>query len=244
VPSIVRQPEGEVVLTLGLGWRDLPLGQLLRDRFGTRVLIENDRNLAALGEWSVESGNAIDSLVSLAIAPGAGAGIIINGRLLRGRSNASGELSWFLEDPRLTGRQFARLGDKDHLRFAGISPAIIERLQAAARDYAAGRLTLEALATAQPTGPLGEIRDLIDFATMGVASIASLLNPDLVVLTGGIARGGELVLDAMRAQLRDSLFDPPDLRMTRLGAQDIVLGAIHALLEDHVTSPARGVAVA
>ena len=58
VPSIVKQPVGEVVLTLGLGWRDFPLRQLLSEKFDVPVFVENGRNLAAVGEWGFGPGVA------------------------------------------------------------------------------------------------------------------------------------------------------------------------------------------
>ena len=74
VPSIVKQPVGEVVLTLGLGWRDFPLRQLLSEKFDVPVFVENGRNLAGLSEWGFGAGSGADSVVSLSIGPGAGAG--------------------------------------------------------------------------------------------------------------------------------------------------------------------------
>jgi predicted NBD/HSP70 family sugar kinase len=223
VPSIVERPSGTVVLTLGLDWHDLPLQAVLAERFGLHVMVENDRNLAALGEFGFGAAQGAQSVVSLAIGPGAGAGIVVDGELLPGRSNASGEISWFLDDPAMSGRQFRHLGDKTQLRFSGISDDVIEALAGIAARHATG---------SGPTDPLPpEVAELLDFTTMAVAMLGATLNPEIIVLSGGIARGGDFVLQTLRTRLDGAIYEVPRLAMTDLGARNIVFGAIRAVLE-------------
>src|SRR5204862_7486649 len=80
LPSIVRQPEGEVVLTLGLGWRDMPLRARLSEHFKLPLVVENGRNLAAVGQWGFGAGRGADSAVSLSTGPRAGARAVLNGK--------------------------------------------------------------------------------------------------------------------------------------------------------------------
>lgn len=235
VPSIVRQPEGEVVQTLGLGWRDVPLGRILAQRFDIPLLVENDRNLAAMGEWGFGIGQSASSLVSLAIGPGAGAGIVIDGKLHRGRSHAAGELSWFLDDPRLGGRTFKLLGDMQSLRFGPYIPErLIGDLETANRRYLAGELGLDAVGADPSLGAVGEI---LDYSTMAVATIAALVNPETVVLSGYIAHGADLVLDTLGERLRGSVYDPPRLVFSDLGHRDVVMGAIMLVLDATTLNP-------
>ena len=239
VPSIVRQPSGEVVLTLGLDWHDLPLQALLTEHFHLPVVVENDRNLAAMGEWGFGAARGAQSVVSLAIIPGAGAGIVVDGRLIRGRANASGEVSWFLDDPLLCGRTFRHLGDKDQLRFGGIAGSIADELAALAKRHSAGALTVADIESAGPEGRLSEVLELLDYTTVAVAALISILNPAVIVLTGGVARGGDLVLQVIEQRLAGNVFDLPRLEITTLGSLDIVLGAIHAVLETTILDSDR-----
>ena len=235
VPSIVRQPDGEVVLTLGLGWRDVPLGQMLAQRFDIPLFVENDRNLAALGEWGFGKGQGASSLVSLAIGPGAGAGIVIDGKLHRGRSHAAGELSWFLDDPRLGGRTFKLLGDMQSLRFGPYIPEqVIGDLETANRRYLMGEVGLDDVGTDPSLGAVGEI---LDYSTMAVATIAALVNPETVILSGYIAHGADLVLDALKERLRGNVYDPPRLVLSDLGHRDVVMGAIMLVLDATTLNP-------
>ena len=240
VPSIVRQPSGEVVLTLGLGWRDLPLRQLIADRFKVPVYVENGRNLAAVGEWGFGAGKGASSVVSLAIGPGAGAGIVIDGKLYGGRSRAAGELAWFLDDPMLTGRIFKYLGTKQSLRFGGgISETAILAIEAAGARYRAGTLPLGDLEGKSGDREFGLVKDLLDYATMAVASISAFMNPEVVVLAGEIARGGDLVVDALRRRLDGNVYDPPTLVISELGHRDVVMGAVMLVLDATTLNPAH-----
>jgi predicted NBD/HSP70 family sugar kinase len=228
VPSIVRQPEGEVVLTLGLGFRDLPLRAILAKRFGIPVFVENGRNLAAVGEWGFGAGQGASSV-----------GIVIDGKLYGGHAHAAGELSWYLDDPMLSGRSFQRLGDRQSLRFGGgIPQAAIEALGRLDAQYRAGRLGIDALndrATADPDHAI--VGELLDYATMAVASIASFMNPEVVILAGQVSTAPALVIDALRLRLAGNVYDPPRLVMSDLGHRDIVLGATMAVLDATILNP-------
>jgi len=231
LPSIVRQPEGEVVLTLGLGWRDMRLRARLSEHFQMPIIVENGRNLAAVGEWGFGAGRGADSVVSLSIGPGAGAGVVIDGKLYGGHSHAAGELGWYLDDPVLTGRPFEHLGDKQSLRFFGIPEQASKMLEEANQQYAAGKLTLAAV-TDRQTGRIAPVvTELLDYATMAVGSVAAFMNPEIIVLAGRVVGGGDLVLDVLRHRLKGNVYDPPRLVIGALGHRDIVLGAVRLVLD-------------
>ena len=239
VPSIVKQPDGEVVLTLGLGWRDLPLRRILAKRFDLPVYVENGRNLAAVGEWGFGAGQGASSVISLSIGPGAGAGVVIDGKLFGGHAHAAGELSWYLDDPLLSGRSFQHLGDKQSLRFGGGIPrAAIDALKAADAQYRNGRLKLEAVHGGVPTNAeLAIVAELLDYAVMAVASISAFMNPEVVILAGQLSEGAQLVVDAVTARLAGNVYDPPRLTMSELGHRDVVLGATMAVLDATILNP-------
>ena len=238
LPSIVRQPEGEVVLTLGLGWRDMPLRARLSEHFQMPIVVENGRNLAAVGEWGFGAGRGADSVVSLSIGPGAGAGVVIDGKLYGGHSHAAGELSWYLDDPLLTGRPFEHLGDKQSLRFFGIPEQATKMLEEANTQYAAGKLTLAAVTDRQAGKIAPVVTELLDYATMAVGSVAAFMNPEIIVLAGRVVGGGDLVLDVLRHRLKGNVYDPPRLVIGALGHRDIVLGAVRLVLDATTLNPA------
>jgi predicted NBD/HSP70 family sugar kinase len=244
LPSIVRQPEGEVVLTLGLGWRDMPLRTLLSEHFKMPIVVENGRNLAAVGEWGFGAGRGAESVVSLSIGPGAGAGIVIDGKLYGGHSHAAGELGWYLDDPLLTGRSFEHLGDRQSLRFFGIPEQATKMLEEANMQYGAGKLTLAAVTDRQAGKIAPVVTELLDYATMAVGSVAALMNPEVIVLAGRVVGGGDLVLDVLRHRLKGNVYDPPRLEIGSLGHRDIVLGAVRLVLDSTTLNPANSPAMA
>jgi predicted NBD/HSP70 family sugar kinase len=244
LPSIVRQPEGEVVLTLGLGWRDMPLRARLGEHFQIPIVVENGRNLAAVGEWGFGAGRGADSVVSLSIGPGAGAGVVIDGKLYGGHSHAAGELSWYLDDPLLTGRPFEHLGDKQSLRFFGIPEQATKMLEEANTQYAAGKLTLAAVTDRQAGKIAPVVTELLDYATMAVGSVAAFMNPEIIVLAGRVVGGGDLVLDVLRHRLMGNVYDPPRLVIGSLGHRDIVLGAVRLVLDATTLNPADSLVMA
>ena len=244
LPSIVRQPEGEVVLTLGLGWRDMPLRARLSEHFQMPIVVENGRNLAAVGEWGFGAGRGADSVVSLSIGPGAGAGVVIDGKLYGGHSHAAGELSWYLDDPLLTGRPFVHLGDKQSLRFFGIPEQATKMLEEANTQYAAGKLTLAAVTDRQAGKIAPVVTELLDYATMAVGSVAAFMNPEIIVLAGRVVGGGDLVLDVLRHRLKGNVYDPPRLVIGALGHRDIVLGAVRLVLDATTLNPADSLVTA
>ena len=243
LPSIVRQPEGEVVLTLGLGWRDMPLRARLSEHFQMPIVVENGRNLAAVGEWGFGAGRGANSVVSLSIGPGAGAGVVIDGKLYGGHSHAAGELSWYLDDPLLTGRPFEHLGDKQSLRFFGIPEQATKMLEEANTQYAAGKLTLAAVTDRQADKIAPVVTELLDYATMAVGSVAAFMNPEIIVLAGRVVGGGDLVLDVLRHRLKGNVYDPPRLVIGALGHRDIVLGAVRLVLDATTLNPADSLVI-
>jgi len=244
LPSIVRQPEGEVVLTLGLGWHGMPLRARLSEHFQMPIIVENGRNLAAVGEWGFGAGRGADSVVSLSIGPGAGAGVVIDGKLYGGHSHAAGELSWYLDDPLLSGRPFKHLGNKQSLRFFGIPEQATKMLEKANAEYSTGKLTLGAITDPQAGKIAPVVGELLDYATMAVGSVAAFMNPEIIVLAGRVVGGGELVLDVLRHRLEGNVYDPPRLVMGALGHRDVVLGAVRLVLDATTLNPADSLVTA
>jgi predicted NBD/HSP70 family sugar kinase len=109
-PGITRSPEGIVLWSPQLNWRDLPLKDILTDRFKLPVFVENDVNLAALGEWGFGAGKGARSLVLLAVGTGIGAGIVLDGAVYHGAHQAAGEVGYLLPGPDFLGRRYDGFG--------------------------------------------------------------------------------------------------------------------------------------
>jgi glucokinase len=196
------------------GWKRVPLRRLLEGVLTHPVFVEADRNVQALAEaWLGGGGKQrAPNLVFLAVGTGIGAGLIADGRLIPGTRGVAGAAGWLVIE-RSWRPEFARVGCLEYL---GAGPAVTRLAQRALRGKTrtllktlakrqGGKLTAETVAAAARRGDPTARRVLEEVGTnlgLGVASIISLLNPELVVLGGGLAGAGEFVLAPLRRAVR------------------------------------------
>ncbi|MFE3449925.1 ROK family protein [Nonomuraea sp. NPDC059194] len=206
---------GVVKLSVGLPeWTGLDLAGELRGRFDCPVLVENDCNLAALAEgWSGQAQDVAD-LVFVLSGVRTGAGILIDGRLHRGRHGSAGEIGalpligWHRAPSHLTAYQ-------------GL-PAGTQPEEAAAIVFAQAR-------TGDPAARWAVEQYAHDLAE-GIAALVLTVDPDLVVVGGGVSRSGDVLLEPLRRHLDPLCLEPPALAISTLADQAVVLGAVrHAL---------------
>ncbi len=233
VPSMVRQPEGLVIRSMGLGWSAMPLRQRLEERLSDLVYVENRNFLGVVGDWAFGAGLQVDNLVRLTIGPGISAGILIGGELYRGSTNSAGELAWFLDDPRLGGHHLPLLGDRDSLRFErGIPEDAFVALEAVAEAHRAGTLDLDMLeGDAASSGELELARELLDYITAAVTTIAALINPSTIVIAGDIVRAGAFVIEVLSRRIGGDVYDIPNIVVSPLGHRAMLMGTIEKVLD-------------
>jgi glucokinase len=208
-------PRTETVWAPNLpGWSKTPLKRLLEKALQRPTFIEGDRNMQALAEaWlGVGARDGMRDLVFLTVGTGIGAGLISQGRLIPGAHGVSGAAGWMVIDRRRKP-EYARLGCFEAL---GAGPAVARLGARALRQNprsligvlakkSAGNITAEVVAAAARRGDQAARQVLREVGTnlgLGVANIVSLLNPEVVVLGGGLARIGNPLLVPLRRTLR------------------------------------------
>ena len=235
VPSIVRFPEGHVEWARKLHWRDLALKKILSERFKTLILVENNVNLAAVGEWGFGAGQGVDCLVCLVVGAGTGAGVMINGSLFRGHSNSAGEIGWLLHNESLCGRKFLCLGKPEELRDGpGIRAKSFRTLEMLDKKYAEGRIDLTRLldlSIAAENPSLRFLNEMLDYLTLALGSICTVLNPSTVILAGDIAANARLLTDCLRERLRGKVPQVPNIVISQLDHRAVAFGAITMVLD-------------
>jgi glucokinase len=251
VPSIVEFATGRVVSSVNIPLRDVPLRSVLGERLGLPVFVDNDATVAALAEAHDESLNLVaQNLVMLTIGTGVGGGIVIGGRIFRGGSGGAGEIGHTLVGLDLTD------GVADPTSFP--QPGSLEY---EAAGHALDRLAAEA-AKAHPDSSLAALlaagkpvlgADAVQAAHdgdpaatrmveiwgqrvgVGIANAINTFDPDEVVIGGGAARAGALLLEpaerVARGYVVTGLGARTTIRLARFGATAGVLGA--ALLAQH-----------
>ena len=229
------------------GWKRVPLESLLGRTLRKPVFVEGDRNVQALAEaWLVHP--LAHNLVFLTVGTGIGAGIIVDGRVVSGSRGVAGAAGWMAIERQWQTR-FARIGCLEAL---GAGPAVTRLARKAARknprsalgDFlrSGQNLTAEQVVLAARRGD-GTARRVLEEVGLnlgrGVAGIISLLNPEIVVLGGGLAGGGRLILDPLRTAARKwgQPLASNQVRIVRsaLGEDAGILGAArYALLNQDV----------
>jgi glucokinase-like ROK family protein len=240
-PSVVHYPTGVVALAPSLGWRDLPLQKVLQEAIGLPVIVENEVNLIALGEAWRGGGQGIDALVCLSLGAGIGAGIVLNGRLYRGAHHGAGEIGYMIPGEQFLGRIYDVYGCLEGLAgYDGIVQRARLRLAAAqngARDsLLAGREISvdDVLAAARLQDPLAcaVIDETVDYLTIALANLASVIDPQRVIISGELAAHGDLFLEPIRRRLVGLMPILPEVVLSELMLDAPILGAgITALRE-------------
>ena len=233
------------------GWKKVPLRRLLERAFRRPVFVEGDRNVQALAEAWLSGGNRRPprNLVFLTLGTGIGAGIIAEGRMISGSRGTAGAAGWLAVSEHWRP-EFGRTGSLEAL---AAGPGIARTAARMARGKksgalarmarAEGSLTAEAVVRAARAGDRLACKTLEaagESLGRGVASIVALLNPELVVIGGGLAEAGELLIGPLRrAALKwGQPLASRQVRIvrTRLGENNGLLGAArYAMLEidDH-----------
>ncbi len=237
VPSITLTPEGIVKWAPSLGWRDLPLKKLLTDRFAMPVLVENDVNLAALGEWSFGAGRGTQNMVCIAVGTGIGAGVIIGGALYTGHNQAAGEIGYLPPSIDYLGYSYDQFGALETL---ASGPGIAGRARQLLRKDGLSvptELSAEDVFNAARRGEAWAcqaVGDTVDYLSLAIAGISALLDPEVVVLGGGVARSADLLVEPILERLRGVVPFVPRVVASSLGRRAATMGAIMRVL--HATT--------
>jgi predicted NBD/HSP70 family sugar kinase len=242
VPGLIGTAPGVVAHAPNLGWRSVPVADLLRDRLPAplarlAVSVDNEANLGAQAERWLGHGAA--DAVHVSAEAGIGAALVVGGRLFRGAAGYAGELGHVPVHPqgppcacgaRGCLEQYA--GQAAVLRAAGLADLRGDRIAELARRAAAREpAVLRALERAG--GALGT----------ALAGAVNLIDPAAVVLGGAYAELGEWLLPAMRRELTARVavrpWDPAALTVSELGRRGPVLGAAMMTVRQIIEDPAR-----
>ena len=232
-PGVTYHEEGVVQWAPSLGWRDFPLKSRLKADFNLPVVVDNDVNLAALGELWFGAGQNADNLVVIAIGTGIGAGVVIDGAIYRGSHQAAGEIGYLIPERALLGRPYEGFGALEQIASGtGIAG---RALQALGGEAGPGQVTAEEVfAAARLRRPWASriVDETVDYLAQAVAAMSLCFDPDMIVLGGGVARSADLLIEPILARLKGVLPVPPNLVASTLGYQAAVMGAILDLLHN------------
>jgi predicted NBD/HSP70 family sugar kinase len=236
-PSIVTFETGTVVWAPSLGWRNLPLKIRLEEAVGLPVFVENEVNLIALGESWQGVGQGLDNLICISLGAGIGAGIILNGQLFRGSHGAAGEIGYIIPNEGCLGRPYDEFGCLESLagstgivqraldRLAGGEPSVLGEREG---FDASGPVVETILSAAREGDSLAKsvLSETLDYLSIGVANLICILDPDCIVISGDLAKFGDLFIGPIRSRLEGVLPHMPDMVLSELRTDAAVLGAL------------------
>jgi glucokinase len=193
------------------GWNRVPYPEMLGRRLGIPTFMENDANCAAWGEFIAGAGRGTRSLVLYTLGTGIGGGIVVQGDLWVGASGAAGELGHMTIDPAGPSCGCGQVGCVEQYASA----------TAVARRWGKGgaKECFDAARRGDPEA-LRAVDGAADALAIGVANMIHVLHPEIVVLAGGMALAGSLLLDKVRLGVQKRVF-PPFLEKARIEVSKI-----------------------
>jgi predicted NBD/HSP70 family sugar kinase len=224
-PGIVRVKDGVVVMAPNLAdWRDVPMRDILSKELHTTVVVENDVNLALLGEHWRGAARGHETCAFLFVGTGIGAAVLIDGVLLHGHHDMAGEIAVMCMGPQFVGRDFGGRGCLETL--AGLDalkarwPAGVGRNP---EEWIPALLEAAASGDAQARQAVDETAQMIGIAA---ANLGAVVDPSVVVLGGAMFAQSEPFVDAVRVVVRRLQRNPFDVVLSELGKEAPVAGGL------------------
>lgn len=227
VPGIVLDGD-KVMVAPAVGLDNVCLAQRLSAYFNCPILVENDVNLEALGESWFGAGQEAHDLAYIHIGTLLGMGIVQDRSLFRGAHHGAGELGYLILSHEEMGREYLQYGALE-TRLSGYG------LQCSAMQYAKAGETIPpqrifALAEQQEPWAVQLIEDFCDRLAMVLVAISTLLDPEVIVLGGGVMESAKAYLPQIRRMLKGKTPNPILIECSRLGKKAGVLGGCVSVL--------------
>ena len=222
------------------GWKEVPLASIIKDEFQIPVIIENDANVAAWGEKIFGVARGIDHMVCLALGTGIGAGLILNGKIYHGKNSLAGEIGHIVvnkEGPRCNCGNYGCL--EAYSSAAGIKNRLYSKINKLKADNLAVPFAsnlddislVQIFKMARKGNEL--VKDIVDEAIeylgIGIATVINILNPEMIVLVGGLANEGDKLLNPLKKIIYKRAMSShlPDLKIVfgKLGDYAGAIGA-------------------
>jgi len=221
VPGQYDRHDGVFVRIANLALRGFPFRERLTDAIDLPIEIENDTNAAAYGEWSGGSGRGCQDFAFVAIGTGIGAGIVLDGHLLRGAHGSAGEIGHTVvekDGPR------CRCGNRGCLELFASGGALAARAADAASQHPSSMLAAwkregralnagDLFAASAHGDDVSQsiVRDAVHYLAVGLNNLIELFDPERLAVGGGLSQIGDSLFDRLRQAVRDQRPGSPDV---------------------------------
>lgn len=246
IPGITDTVSGLVVEAPSLNWVDYSFINEAKKYFPYPIYADNDVNVAALGEQWLGKAKNKKNVLFIAIGTGIGSGIIINNQLYRGSSSAAGEMGYMVTDKNDVKSNFKpvfhRYGYLESVAGGKSIGDMMTKIIQNEKEHPLFEKVKTSDLTAEDTFKLAKSGDkiamqIIDEATehlsYGIVNAASLLNPEVIILGGGVSKSAEQILPNIREIVNQYLPSSVEIYTSQLGDNAGVLGAVSLFLREH-----------
>jgi len=217
VPGTVNGAAGKIVTIPNVpSLNSFALTPALTNALGRKVILENDANAAAVGEMWLGAAREHHTIVCVTLGTGVGGGIILNGKLWRGVNDSAAEIGHMCVEP--FGSVACGCGSRGCLEVYASATAIVRMAREGRPRHPSSSLNATDDLTAEGVFNAGKGGDALavevfhrmgDYLGIGLANVINLLNPEMIVIGGGVANGWELFAQHMRHQIDDHAFPLP-----------------------------------
>lgn len=223
MPGIVDRGRGVGVLSANVGWRDLSFGSPLETAWGVPVLVDHDVTIAGWAEWQAGAAQGCDDIFFVALGTGVAASIVAGGHLLRGGLGQAGEFGHVVVRP---GGPLCGCGASGCLEAISSAASIVRAYAALTGRQVDGAADV-LLAMGDDPMAVRVWDEALAALADGLISVVNLLSPARIVLGGGLAEAGDLLIKPLHDAVseRANLVPVPDIVRAEFGARAAVVGA-------------------
>ncbi len=234
-PGPLDGRKGIIIEAPNLKWYNVPLAAILSEKTGVKIVLENDANAAGWGEYWAGAGRGCSNMAMMTLGTGVGGAIVIDGKLLHGPDYTAGELGHVVV---MAGGRECGCGGQGCLEAYASATATVSRFEEALKfgwnSSLKGKENIscaDIFKAALNGDSLSEhiVAETGRYLGMAAATLANLLNPERLVISGGMIKAGAILFDAIRQTCKEQAFDTPAARMeivpAELGENAGVIGA-------------------
>ncbi|TVM04255.1 MAG: hypothetical protein CV087_01035 [Candidatus Brocadia sp. WS118] len=223
-------------------WRNIPIKRIVSERFSKPCVLENDANAAAWGEKWAGAGKGVKSLVMLTLGTGVGGGIVIDNKLWRGANNVAAEIGHMVIQ---TDGPLCNCGNRGCVEVYASATGMVRRFKEVLKGGASSSLKISDEITAKMINEaaihgdkvsLDVIEETGRYLGIAIVNIMHVLNPEMIVLSGGMIGSGQLLMDPIRKVTTQRAFEASyqdtKIVFSQLGNDAGIIGAAGCLLKE------------
>jgi glucokinase len=201
VAAFLNAKRDSLYFSPNISWRDFPLKAVVSDRLGVPVALENDANAAGWGEFRFGAGSDVTSMLMLTIGTGVGGALVDDGRLMVGGFGMAAELGHIIIEP---GGRLCGCGNHGCLEQYASGTALMRQAREFVGDDSLTQATLTELLKEGHPDALRALDGVARALGRGITSLVAVTDPQRIVIGGGVASAGELLLNPVRESFLDS----------------------------------------